>query len=119
MKPKLLAFHGKSSIKTKYVKRVKAHKAADEIIKGTYWQNGKGCAVGCTIHSSDHSAYETELGIPTLLARFEDKIFEGLPNDIAKNWPLEFLSSITPGADLSTVWPKLAVWVLTDKQWGF
>ena len=54
------AFHGDPKVKTKYLKRVRAHRAADQIIHGTYWEDGKGCAVGCTIHSSDHAAYETE-----------------------------------------------------------
>lgn len=74
------AFHGDEKIKKKYVDRVKAHAKADEIVKGQYWKNGKGCAVGCTIHSADHAAYQTELGIPQWMARLEDRIFEGLPN---------------------------------------
>ncbi len=46
----LRAFHNNPKVKSKYLARVKAHEKADEIIKGTYWQGGKGCAVGCTIH---------------------------------------------------------------------
>ena len=52
------AFHNDPSIKEKYLTRVQAHYKADEIIQGKYWENGKGCAVGCTIHSSDHKNYE-------------------------------------------------------------
>lgn len=48
----LLSFHGKQSIKDKYIKRLKLHYKMDEIVKGKYWENGKGCAVGCTIHSN-------------------------------------------------------------------
>ena len=40
---KLLAFHNDPEIKAKYVARVKAHAEADEIIKGKYWEDGKGC----------------------------------------------------------------------------
>jgi hypothetical protein len=58
------AFHNDNEIKQKYLKRVIAHQKADELIKGKYWEKGKGCAVGCTIHSGDHAKYETELGIP-------------------------------------------------------
>ena len=114
MKTKLKAFHGDEKIKEKYIARVKAHAAADEIIKGEYWENGKGCAVGCTVHSDKHSAYETELGIPFVLARLEDRIFEGMSNEKAKAFPLKFLESIEVGADLSLVWPKFAVWLLED-----
>lgn len=97
------AFHNDHSIKEKYIQRVKEHSEADEIIKGTYWEDGKGCAVGCTIHSSDHSLYETELGIPMWLARAEDAIFEGLSNVKAKKWPLRFLNSIKIGDNLERI----------------
>ena len=86
----LIAFHGDKSIKATYVKRVKEHEKADEIIKGRYWENGKGCAVGCTIHSSYHNSYETELGIPTVLAKLQDRIFEGASNEWSKPFLLDF-----------------------------
>ena len=115
---KLIAYHGKQSVKNDILAQLKAHYAADEIIQGTYWQNGKGCAVGCTIHSNDHSEYESRFGIPRILARLKDGIFEGLPNNLAKEWPIKFMSAINVGADLSKVWPKFAVWLLTDEKYG-
>src|SRR4029077_2162604 len=118
MSKQLIAFHGKPEIKDFYLTRVRAHKAADEIIHGKYWISGKGCAVGCTIHSGDHGAYETEMGIPRILARLEDGIFESLSNGRAKDWPEQFLSAITPGSDLSGVWPRFAVWLLVDEKYG-
>ena len=115
---KMIAYHGKQEIKDQYLARVKAHREADEIVKGTYWEGGKGCAVGCTIHGSSHAQYEVELGIPRILARLEDGIFESIPNELAMTWPERFLDAIKPGADLSLVWPKFAVWMLIDSQWG-
>ncbi len=114
----LRAFHGDPKIKKHYLDRVKMHAKADEIVHGQYWQDGKGCAVGCTIHSSNHAAYEKEMGIPRTLARLEDGIFESLANGDSKKWPVQFLSAIKPGADLGMVWPQFAVWLLTDKEWG-
>ena len=114
----MLSFHGKQEIKNKYVARVKAHELADEIAQGYYWEKGKGCAVGCTIHGRNHHSYESELGIPTAIARLEDRIFEGLPNDIAKGFPLRFLESIPVGADLSMVVPKMMLWLLIDENHG-
>ena len=114
----LLSFHGKQEIKDKYVGRVKAHALADAIVQGQYWENGKGCAVGCTVHSNRHSAYEDELGIPRVIARLEDRIFEGLPNDEAKTFPLEFLEAIPLGVDLAPVWKKFLVWLLIDTEHG-
>jgi len=118
MKTTFGAYHNDARIKNKYLKRVRDHAAKDDLVKGNYWENGKGCAVGCTIHSSDHSAYETELGIPEVLAWLEDRIFEELPNADAMLWPERFLSAIRPGADLSLVWPKFAVWLLVDETAG-
>jgi hypothetical protein len=114
----LRAFHGKATIKATYLARVRKHQRLDELIHGTYWANGKGCAVGCTIHSANHAAYETELGIPRILARLEDRIFEGMANGKASRWPSGFLNAIRVGADLSLVWPRFAVWLLVDKRTG-
>lgn len=36
------AFHNDSKIKAKYLKRVQAHFKSDEIVKGKYWEDGKG-----------------------------------------------------------------------------
>ena len=118
----MLAYHNSGAkgiaLKKVYVQRVKMHIELDEIIHGRYWENGKGCAVGCTIHGSDHSAYERELGIPRILARLEDRIFEGMRNGDSKEFPLRFLSAIEPGADLSLVWYQFAHWLLVDPEDG-
>ena len=115
---KLIAFHGDPKIKQKYVDRVRAHSEADEIIKGRYWENGKGCAVGCTLHSGDHSSYEDELGLPRIIARLEDRIFEGMSNEKAKEFPLKFLEAVPVGADTSMVFHKFMHWLLVDKDNG-
>jgi len=111
---KLLSFHADPAVKEKYLSRVRAHAKADEIIKGQYWEGGKGCAVGCTIHGSNHVAYENELGLPQWLAYLEDSIFEGLPNEEAMTFPEEFLSSINVGSDLTLVYNKFMHWLLVD-----
>ena len=114
----LQAFHGDPKIKSKYLRRVRAHEKADEIIHGKYWEDGKGCAVGCTIHSPKHDAYETELGIPMALARLEDTLLEGQANGKSKTFPARFLSAIKPGADLSRVQWQFLHWVLTEELAG-
>ena len=90
-------FHGDKKIKAKYLKRLKAHAKADEIIQGTGWKNGKGCAVGCTLENYKHKQYEAELGIPEWLAHLEDKIFEGLQKEDAMKFPVQFLSAVPVG----------------------
>ena len=114
----MLAYHNKPAIKSKYLARVIDHRVADEIIQGVYWQNGKGCAVGCTIHSGDHLKFETELGIPVGLALLEDRIFEGLPNSEAKEFPIQFLSAIRPGANLNGIIDKFMYWLIGGGQDG-
>lgn len=109
---KLRAFHGHPAIKAKYLARVRAHRAADELIRGTGWDGHRGCAVGCTLDRYDHAAYETELGIPAVIAHLEDAIFEGLPLDQAMEWPERFLAAIKPGTDLSFVSAHFFVWLL-------
>ena len=106
------AFHNDPDLKERVLAQLEAHYDADEIIHGVYWENGKGCAVGCTVHSNLHKDYETELGIPEVLAYVEEFIFEELPNDVAKEWPLRFIKAIPVGADLSKVWPQLTVFLL-------
>jgi len=112
---RIVAYHGSEQIKAAILAQLAAHRAADEMVKGMYWENGKGCAVGCTIHSADHAEYELRFGIPQMLARLEDLIFEGLPNGQAKNWPEKFMGAIDPGVDLSLVGWRFLHWVLTDE----
>lgn len=72
----MLAFLGKPELKTFVLDQLAAHREADRLVKGTYWERGKGCAVGCTLESvrhfngharakidhGNHALYETELG---------------------------------------------------------
>ena len=99
----LKAYHNDPAIKEVLINQLQAHYDADEIIKGTYWQDGKGCAVGCSIHSSDHSLYEKELGLPEWIARVEDRIFEGLPNHLSKEWPLRFSKAVKIGSNIDKI----------------
>ena len=105
-------------MKEKYLARVKAHQKADQIVQGHYWDRGRGCAVGCTIHGQDHQAYETKLGIPIQLAYLQDWIFEELPSKEAKDFPVDFLESIPVGEDLKPVLHRFLYWLLVDPEDG-
>jgi len=110
----MLSFHNDKAVKAKYLNRVRRHAKADRLVQGETWINGKGCAIGCTLEAYDHALYPIELGIPPILARLEDRIFEGLAPAEAQKWPAQFLSAIRVGRDLSEVWPKFAIWLLRD-----
>jgi hypothetical protein len=123
------SFHNKPELKEMMLEEVLKHQKADEIIQGSYESRGKYCAVGCSIESlnmrlgkhyshGDHSVYETELGIPKIIARLEDGIFEGLEREKAKMFPLRFIQAVPVGVDLSLVWPKFAIWLLGDEKDG-
>src|SRR5690349_7382454 len=117
------AFNNDDGLKRFVLDQLAAHREADRLVKGTYWEDGKGCAVGCTLEAvrlrcgkkiehGRHALYEPELGIPQALARLEDRIFENLPNEHSQRWPERFISAIAPGADLTLVWPRFALWLL-------
>jgi hypothetical protein len=114
----MLAYHNNPMLKIKYLIRVQEHRTADELVQGTGWDRGKGCAVGCTLETYDHARYPIELGIPEQLAYLEDRLFELLPGQDAQDWPERFLSAIPVGADLSRVWFKWAHWMLVDPIHG-
>ena len=128
MNPIEQAYLGKPALKKKIVAVIRQHHKADEIIHGTYWKSGKGCAVGCSVdainralktrHEHDSHGASEAIGIPQSLYRLQDSIFEGLANGHAKDFPLAFASAIRPGADLSKVTAKFLVWFLLDKKHG-
>ena len=127
------AYHNDQDLKDQTVALVRWHRAQDHIAQGSYYKKEgrqiQMCAVGCTLtslakitHTSvqrdDHGAYEGLIGVPRILAKLQDGIFEGLPVEDAVLFPEQFLAAIRPGADLSLVWPRFAVWLLTDETHG-
>ena len=95
------------------------HRVEGWIVQGWYyWQGGRGCAVGCTLHEyapgeeESHALYEDLFGIPWSLAYLEDAIFEGLDVGSARAWPERFVGAIPEGADLAGMADRLALWIL-------
>ena len=66
---------------------VAAHVAADQVVQGTYWhtQNQHGCFIGCLSHDHKGSPeiVEARYGIPVMLQRIAESIFERLPAEEA------------------------------------
>jgi len=50
-----------------------------------------------------------------ILARLEDKHFEELSNGDSQAWPERFISAIKPGANLAMIWPRYALWLLSEE----
>ena len=124
----LISYKNDPKLKQMMVEEAQKHKKADAYIKGTYVErNGtfKGCAIGCAIESinvrlgksinnASHKAYEKELGFPEWLAHLEDAIFENLPDDESKNFPLEMLEAIPVGVNLEPVKWKFCAYLLNE-----
>lgn len=114
----MLTFQNPNYTKEALMAQLQAHYDADEIIQGKYWENGKGCAVGCAIHTKNHIEYELRYGVPRELAILQDVIFENLHNQNAKEWVMDFWRPIKQGKYLTGVWNKLVVWILSDDIYG-
>ena len=91
---------------------VAAHVAADSIVQGTYWdrKNNKGCFIGCLAKSNDPAINETAYGLPVMVQRIAENIFEALPADEAKAFFAALPDAVScDGKDLSKVgWQFLA-----------
>jgi hypothetical protein len=109
MTEKLIAYHGEPLVKAKYQARFAAHRAADQVIQGTGFENGRGCFVGCTLDDYDHTRFPVELGWPEWLAHLADKIFEGIPREEAAQFGTDLLAAVPTGADLEPVRWRLAI----------
>jgi hypothetical protein len=124
----LISFHGDPAIKEKYLERARAHREMDDFIKGTYGHASrskksagwKGCAVGCLAHSNDnqHEALSKQIGIPVWMAYLIDGIFEGLPEEQAKEFPVRFIEALPVGVDLEPVKHHFLYWLLADPEYG-
>jgi hypothetical protein len=91
---------------------VAAHVAADSIVQGTYWdkQDKRGCFIGCLAHANDPEINEQTYGLPVMVQRIAESIFEALPAEEAKAFFAALPDAVgCDGKDLSKVgWQFLA-----------
>ena len=110
----MISFFGNQCLRDAVVERVREHQRLDQIAQQIYWNGSKGCAIGCVLHSGEHMAFETQLGLPVFLAYMDEHIFESLPLAEAKAWPLRFIEAVPVGVDLELVFPRFMKWLLSD-----
>ena len=107
------------------VAEARAHREADRLFSGTYWNVGRGCSIGCGVETvnrrteaglkhDDHAGLAAALGIPEPLVQLQDAIFERLGGVAQRSWPERFYTALPEGADLSGVWPLFAAWMLRE-----
>lgn len=91
---------------------VATHVAADSIVQGDYWdeENRHGCYIGCLAKGNDPTINEVTYGLPVILQRIAEGIFEALPADEAKAFFAALPDAVAcDGKDLTKVsWQFLA-----------
>lgn len=89
-----------------------AHVATDSIVQGIYWdtENKRGCFIGCFAHDDDPAINEATYGLPVMLQRIAENIFEALPAAEAKAFFAALPDAVAcDGKDLTKVgWQFLA-----------
>lgn len=95
-------------------REVAAHVASDSIAQrvGRYWdkENSRGCFIGCLAKGDDPAINEATYGLPAMLQRIAESIFEALPADDAKAFFAVLPDAVRcDGKDLTRVgWQFLA-----------
>ena len=114
----MLTFFNDPQLKAALLARLEGHRLADEIVQHDYWQNSKGCLIGCAIHGNNALKFEHEFGLSVYVARLGEYFFETFPLDKAKTLPVEIIEAIPVGVDSSLVWPHFWHWLVTDPKHG-
>ena len=88
--------------------QVEAHLAADKLVKGQYWEDRKGCFIGCLAHEYTQSGCisknEETYSLPAMVQILADNIFEGLTVSEGREFFAAFPDAVgTNGKDLSDV----------------
>ena len=115
--------------KSELMRELKAHQKADNFVRGRYFSFGKGCAVGCSLHSvakikgltignnddakfSNHYEYEEYFNIPEFFAQLSDVLFETISEERSKTFPVEIIKAIKVGANLKDVENKFKIEIM-------
>ena len=91
------------------------HQKADQLVQGAWWDSEEktGCFYGCAVHENDESAIEKAIqkfGIEPWIAYWSEQVFEGLPQKLALNWPVELLDAMIQfEGDYKDIYHKLSI----------
>jgi len=124
MTKRYIAWNGDHDLKQRTVAQMRQHREADRLIQGMYIQgdpNGdawRGSNIGCLAQGKGHADVARLLNCPLQIPYLMDVIFECLPIDAARAWAVDNIEAIPVGADLTHVWPRIVMWLLTDAQYG-
>ena len=92
------------------------HGRLDRITQGLWWDNGKGCHIGCCGHAfgfnngeSNFTQLAEKTGIDEWLLRLSEKIFEGLESEQSKKFSIEFCESLPVNVDFNNFLPAINI----------
>ena len=91
------------------------HQKADQLVQGAWWNSEEktGCFYGCAVHENDEYAIEKAIqkfGIEPWVAYWSEQVFEGLPQKLALNWPVELLDAMIQfEGDYKDIFHKLSI----------
>lgn len=101
------------------IEMAEAHRAADALRKGRFeWVGGAACSVGCFNHDlgqapGDLSALSQSTGYPEWLHHFQEAVFQGLPDDQAKDWHVDLFRKAATITDWVEAYHQLMIGILT------
>lgn len=134
------AWRNNPDLKAEVVARMRAHRAADEIVRGVYQlpdsdtaSGYRGCALGCTLPLLDDETrnqydlypsgplwwarIETEYGIPAPVAELIDDTFESQDEfEEAAAFAVDVIEAIPVGADLDRIADDFHVAQMRDAE---
>jgi len=110
------AFFNEPKLKEAVIRRLEHHRTMDDFVQGIYFEEGRGCHLGCLTHSNNDSHVITKklFNIPVNVAYLLESIFEGIPSDNCSWWAIESIKSIPVGADFSLFKARFCIWLLRD-----
>jgi hypothetical protein len=97
---------------------MKEHQRLDRFAQGVWLQGEKiegkfkGCFYGCAMQSEEKpiEAFCEKYGMSLWIGYWSERVFEGLPKNEAKTWPVQLLESLVNfKGDLEIVKHKLAI----------
>ena len=129
MTKQLNSYKGDQNFKQRMVSAIIEDKENERIVKGQYWQDGKGCNVGCgeyavcqilghKFENRKHKKLAEELEVPEAIFYLGDAIFEGLDVEDSTQFVVDFYTAIPVGQDLKNVVIDIKIALLSDPQFG-
>jgi hypothetical protein len=116
-------FNGNAALAAQTVAEMKAHRDADRLAKGDYWnpETGRGCAIGCLVHSGSHADAGKLCNAPNQIMYIVDNVFEGLPWPANLDWPVKFLEALQANIDkdITLLWARLALEIARHPVHGY